>query len=60
MDGCGSRESSTPLRIFSLEQMAFAGARTQYFASGGNLKAFRNGLLCFNPFWASHKFNPIS
>ena len=60
MHCCGAGQSAAAFRIFRLEQMAFASARTQYFAAGRNFETFGHGLLRFNPFWASHKFNPIS
>jgi hypothetical protein len=60
MDCCGAGQAAAAFRIFGLEQMAFASARAQYFAAGRNFETFGGGLLRFNPFWASHKSNPIS
>jgi hypothetical protein len=60
VDGCGAGQAAAAFRIFRLEQMAFAGSRAQYLAAGRNFETFCHGLLRFNPFGASHKFNPIS
>jgi hypothetical protein len=49
-----ARQTAPALRILRLQQMPFACSRTQYFAAGRNLETFGSGLLCFNPFWASH------
>jgi len=48
------------LRNLGLRQVPPAGARTEYLAAGRNLEPFGHGLLCFNPFWASHRLLSLS
>jgi hypothetical protein len=60
MDRRRAGQTAAAFRVLRLQQMAFASARTQYFAAGRNFETFGGGLLRFNPFWASHKSNPIS
>ena len=52
--GCTSQRPAA-LRVFGLQQMAFAGARTQDFAAGRDLEPLGRGLFCLNAFWTSHK-----
>jgi hypothetical protein len=60
MDQCRACQTAAAFRVLGLEQMPFACARTQYFAACRNFETFGGGLLRFNPFWASHKSNPLS
>ena len=36
--------------------MALSGAGTEDFAGGGDFEPLCNRFLCFNTFWATHKF----
>ena len=55
VDGAGATEVAAALGLFGLRQVAFAGARAQDFAAGGNLEPFGGRLLGFDAFWTSHK-----
>ncbi len=52
--GCTSQRPAA-LGVFGLQQMAFAGARAQDFAAGGDLEPLGCGLFGLNAFWTSHK-----
>jgi hypothetical protein len=54
MDGRGFAEATEALGILGLRQMAASGARTQYFASGGDFKPFGDRFLRFDAFGTSH------
>jgi len=55
MHGGRAAETTTPLGIFALQQVALAGARTQDLSPGGNLEPLGGGFLGFNAFRTSHK-----
>ena len=55
VDGAGAAEVAAALGLFGLRQVAFAGARPQDFAAGGNLEPLGGGLLGLDAFWTSHK-----
>ncbi len=52
-----SRQTAAALGILGLQQMPFAGAGTQNFASGRNLEAFGRGFLSLNAFGTSHNYS---
>jgi hypothetical protein len=49
-------EAAAVLRLFALQQVAFAGVAAQDFARAGDLEPFGHGLSCFDAFGSSHKF----
>jgi hypothetical protein len=51
---------ATALGAFGLRQMAFAGACAHDFSAGRNFEPLGHGLLRFNTFGTSHKFNQLS
>jgi hypothetical protein len=55
---CAS-ETAAAFRILGLEQMPLAGAGSQHFSSGGNLKPLRCRFLSFDAFGTSHKFKQM-
>jgi hypothetical protein len=50
----GGAQRTAAVGAFAREEVAFAGARTQDLAFGGNLEPLGNGFACFNSFRASH------
>src|SRR5688500_14195321 len=50
----GAAHRAAAFRLFTLEEVAFAGAGAQHFAAGGDLKPLRDRFLCLNAFGASH------
>jgi hypothetical protein len=53
----GATEIAPALGVLALGQVAFAGAGTQNFAGGGDLKPLGGGLFGFDAFGATHKLN---
>jgi hypothetical protein len=56
MDDSGLAQTAAVFWIFSLGQVAQAGAAAQNFARAGDLKPFGYGLSGFDAFGSSHKF----
>jgi hypothetical protein len=54
MDARGAGQSAAALRVLGLEQVAFAGPGTEYFAAGGNLEPLGYRLLGLDAFGTSH------
>jgi hypothetical protein len=53
-------ETAAVFGILALQQVAFAGVATQDFAGARDLEPLGHGLLCFDAFGTSHKFNSIA
>ena len=52
----GRAETAAAFGAFTLEQMAFAGARAHDFSTAGDFKTFGHRFSGFYPFGSSHKF----
>jgi hypothetical protein len=59
MDRGRSAQIAAALGAFGLRQMAFAGACAHDFSAGRNFEPLGHGLLRFNTFGTSHKFNKL-
>src|SRR5215471_11901299 len=55
-----SAQTTAPLGIFGLHQMATAGAQAQDLAFGRNLETLGGRFFRFNAFGTSHSSNPLS
>ena len=55
MDGRCAGQTAATFRVFGLEQMPFARARAQNFASGGDFEPLGHGFLGLDAFGTSHK-----
>jgi len=53
-------EAATVLGVLALQQVAFTGVAAQDFARAGDLEPLGHGLLRFDTFGSSHKFNSIA
>ena len=56
----GGAKTAAAFGVFGREQMAFAGAGAHDFAGAGDLEPFRDRLLRFDTFGASHKFKFVT
>jgi hypothetical protein len=57
MHHSGFAEAAQTMRVLGLGQMAAPGAMAQDLAGGGDFEPLGDGLLRFDAFRTSHKFN---